>query len=269
MDFGIMQGRLLPSFKSNYQAHPLGYWGEEFKLAKENGLKYIEFIIDSYLYNFNPLMNEEGIKKIKSHSKDTGILVKSICADIFMQWPIKKMEAQEIENYGVILETLILNLAKLGGSDLVIPFVDKSSLKNKNEMRFVSSFLNEFENICSKVNINLSLETDLEPNTFCRFLTNINNRKVKVNYDAGNSASLGYKFEEELKLYGDEISNIHIKDRKLNQGPVLLGKGNAELKKVKEFLMSNKYNGLVVFQAFRDDNYIETFQKQYRYFLNL
>ena len=65
------------------------------------------------------------------------------------------------------------------------------------------------------------------------------------------------------------VSNIHIKDRKLNKGPVLLGEGDAELSKVKEFIMNNKYNGLVVFQAFRDDNYIETFQKQYKYFLNL
>ena len=146
--------------------------------------------------------------------------------------------------------------------------MDKSSLKNKNEIRFVSSFLNEFEITCSKFNINLSLETDLEPNTFCNFLSEIKNKKVKVNYDSGNSASLGYKFEEELKLYGDKISNIHIKDRKLNQGPVLLGQGDAELTKVKEFIM-DKYNGLVVFQAFRDDNYIETFQKQYKYFLNL
>ena len=65
-----MHGRLLPTFKSQYQAHPLVYWEEEFKLAKENGLKYIEFIIDSYLYNFNPLMNEEG-KKIKEYSQIT------------------------------------------------------------------------------------------------------------------------------------------------------------------------------------------------------
>ena len=119
------------------------------------------------------------------------------------------------------------------------------------------------------MNINLSLETDLEPNTFCTFLSGINNRNVKVNYDSGNSASLGYKFEEELKLYGDKISNIHIKDRKFNKGPVLLGQGDAELTKVKEFLMHEKYDGIVVFQAFRDKNFIETFQKQYEYFLNL
>ena len=107
MNYGIMQGRLLPAFKSQYQAHPLGYWDEEFKLAAVNGLKYIEFIIDSYLYNFNPLMNGEGIRKIKQCSDATGVVVKSICADIFMQWPIKKMETQEIKKYGEILETLI------------------------------------------------------------------------------------------------------------------------------------------------------------------
>ena len=34
-DIGIMQGRLLPKFKGRYQAHPLGYWHEEFLIAKD------------------------------------------------------------------------------------------------------------------------------------------------------------------------------------------------------------------------------------------
>ena len=44
--FGIMQGRLLPKFKNRFQAHPLGYWKNEFTIAKEIGLSYIEFILD-------------------------------------------------------------------------------------------------------------------------------------------------------------------------------------------------------------------------------
>ena len=30
---GIMQGRLLPKYKERYQAHPVGYWDEEFSIA--------------------------------------------------------------------------------------------------------------------------------------------------------------------------------------------------------------------------------------------
>ena len=45
--------------------------------------------------------------------------------------------------------------------------------------------------------------------------------------------------------------------------------GDAELKKVKEFINREEYNGLVVFQAFRDNDPIKTFQKQYKYFMSL
>ena len=43
---GIMQGRLLPKYQGRYQAHPKGYWQEEFDLASEAGLDLTEFIID-------------------------------------------------------------------------------------------------------------------------------------------------------------------------------------------------------------------------------
>ena len=58
MDYGIIQGRLLPAFKSNYQAHPVGTWGSEFKIARDLNLRNIEFILDAYLYNENHLLSD-------------------------------------------------------------------------------------------------------------------------------------------------------------------------------------------------------------------
>ena len=43
-----MQGRLLPKYKGRYQAHPFGYWQDEFPIASELGLDCIEFIFDYY-----------------------------------------------------------------------------------------------------------------------------------------------------------------------------------------------------------------------------
>ena len=268
MIFGVMQGRLLPSFKSQYQAHPVTNWKHEFELASNNKIQSIEFIVDSYLYHANPIITTNGIEEIKDVINKTGIKVKSICADIFMQWPLKEMDIKEISIYGEILQRLVSNLSELGGTDIVLPFVDHSSLKKKEDMTFVSSFLDDFEETCIKSNINLSLETDLEPNQFASYLSTFKNNRVTVNYDSGNSASLGYLFEEEIRLYGERISNIHIKDRKRNGGPVLLGRGDAELVKVKNFI-NNNYKGLVIFQAFRDENPILTFQKQLDYFIKL
>ena len=76
-------------------------------------------------------------------------------------------------------------------------------------------------------------------------------------------------FEEEINSYGTRISNIHIKDRVLGGGPIILGKGNADLYKIKSFIKESNYDGLVIFQAYRDDKGIEIFKEQYQYFLSI
>ena len=55
---------------------------------------------------------------------------------------------------------------------------------------------------------------------------------ISINYDIGNSLALGYDFKEELNLYHNKISEVHIKDRKLNGPSVLIGTGLAKLKKL-------------------------------------
>ena len=42
-NIGVMQGRLLPKYRGRYQAHPLGYWQDEFVVAESIGLDVIEF----------------------------------------------------------------------------------------------------------------------------------------------------------------------------------------------------------------------------------
>ena len=54
---GVMQGRLLPKYKGRYQAHPVGYWQDEFPLAEALGLDCIEFILDYNPANENPLLD--------------------------------------------------------------------------------------------------------------------------------------------------------------------------------------------------------------------
>ena len=231
MNYGIMQGRLLPKFKGLYQSHPIENWNKEFEIASNLNLDSIEFIFDYHLYSFNPIFNEP--KLIYDLISRTGVKVKSICADFFMSAPIQDATNRELNIYGSIFEKLINNLNFLGGNNIVIPFVDNSSLKNNSQKIFVAKFLNEFKNICNKKSVYFAIESDFSPKEFLEFFELIDNNNVSINYDLGNSASKGYCFEEEMNSYGDMITNIHIKDRVLGGGPVILGNGNAELKKLK------------------------------------
>ena len=57
-----------------------------------------------------------------------------------------------------------------------------------------------------------------------------------------------------------------IKDRLIGHGPVPLGKGNADILKVFELLSKNDYQGIIIFQAFRDDEGVEIFKDQLNWF---
>ncbi len=250
---GVMQGRLLPKFQNRYQAHPLHYWQAEFHIAKELGFNQIEFILDYNDYKDNPLMTKQGIKNIQQIIQQTGVTVKSICADYFMEAPLHSKHQKYSEK---VLQKLIKNAKKLNVIDIVIPCVDQSTLKDeKDTNKFVKS-INKILPIVEKANININFETDLSPHKFKSLLKKFNSKNIKVNYDIGNSAALGYAPLEEFKAYGEHISDLHIKDRVLNGGSVKLGTGNANFKTVFKLLKKYNFSGNIIMQAAKDESYI-------------
>ena len=257
-----MQGRLLPKYMGRYQAHPVGYWQDEFIIAKKVGLDCIEFILDYNDIEENPLIKEGGIDRIKEFVIKTGTKVKTICADYFMDAPLHSEKLKIANNSQKILINLINSATKLDITDIVIPCVDQSSLDGQGAVNRFFENLSPIVAIAEDHQINLSLETDLSPKPFLKLLNRFNSSYVTVNYDIGNSAALGYSIIEELDTYGDRISDIHIKDRLLGGGPILLGKGNADFtiffNKLKEF----DYRGPFIMQAYRDEEGLEIFKKQ-------
>jgi L-ribulose-5-phosphate 3-epimerase len=264
--FGIMQGRLLPKFKNRYQAHPLGYWKDEFTIAKEIGLSYIEFILDHNDYEKNPLMSDLGVNEIENIIQKTGVGVRSICADIFMEAPLHSDNNFISNTSKEILLKLIENSKKLGITDIVIPCVDQSTLKGEADQKRLIENLSEPINLATKQKINLALETDLAPIPFLNLLNKLDAGVVKVNYDIGNSASLGFDIFEEFKLYGNRISDIHIKDRELAGGSVVLGTGNANFESFFEVFSTIAFKGPIVMQVYRDDEGVDIFKKQFEWF---
>lgn len=264
--FGIMQGRLLPKYKGRYQAHPLGYWKDEFFLAKEIGLSYIEFILDYEDFQLNPLMSENGIAEVANIVQRSGVGVRSICADLFMEAPLHSESVLVSDRSKELLLKLIANAAKLGVTDIVIPCVDQSALKGINDQERLIKSLKEPIDLASDLNVNLALETDLAPQPFLDLLKKLDKNTVKVNYDLGNSASLGYDIFEEFKLYGDRISDIHIKDRKFAGGSVELGKGDVNFSSFLNVFSDMDFKGPIVMQVYRDEEGVEIFKKQFAWF---
>ena len=263
---GIMQGRLLPKYQGKYQAHPIGNWQEEFAIANQLDLDCIEFILDYYKSEQNPLLNSDGLKEIRKIVLDSKVNVSSICADYFMEAPIHSNNLAIVDKSLSVLDDLIKNASLIKVSDIVVPCVDQSSLKNKKD---IDNFVNNIKSIiktAESLEINICLETDLEPKVFANMLDSIGSRNVTVNYDIGNSAALGYDPIEEFKAYGDKITDLHIKDRLLGGKSVPLGTGNANFSKIFDLLSKYEYRGIMIFQAYRDDEGVQVFKDQLSWF---
>ena len=266
-NIGVMQGRLLKKFNGRYQAHPVGYWQDEFIQAQRFGLDCIEFILDHNDADKNPLLSNGGTEEIIEMTNKTGVGVFTICADYFMEAPLHSEDSKVALKSQLVLIKLLKSASKLGVTDIVIPCVDQSSLvKNSGKDRFVE-IMKPIERIIDQYDINLSLETDLEPMPFVDLLNRFSSRHFKVNYDIGNSAAMGFDPVEELQAYGERISDIHIKDRKLGGGPEVLGQGHADFDRFFRKLKDFNYEGPFIMQAYRDDEGLEVFNKQYNWIL--
>jgi L-ribulose-5-phosphate 3-epimerase len=244
-----MQGRFSNQYKNKIQNFPKNTWKKEFEYASNSKFEIIEWIFDEI--KPNPILNSEGVNEINKLMKKFDIKINSICADYFMIKKLFNESETKIENNIKILEKLILQANKLEISNIEIPLVDSSSLKNDNDKEEIKNNLNKIISLAEKNNITIVLETDLNPHDFREFLIKFDHPCIMANYDSGNSTALNYNLEEELKILKKWIKNVHIKDRKINGGTVPLGNGDTNFEQLFSTLSKINYSGDLIIQGAR------------------
>jgi hexulose-6-phosphate isomerase len=250
---GIMQGRLLPPEEGRFQCFPREGWMGEFSLAAAAGLDSIEWIYDVWGGDANPICSDRGVEQVGLLAREHSVAVRSLCADYFMERPLIRVSSEEKRGRTDHLLWLISRCRLLGIARVVLPFVDNSSIRTASEMAEVVSMLHEVVPHASEAQVEIHLETALGPAAFEDLLGNLAFPEVKVTYDTGNSASLGYDYGDELSAYGDRIGSVHIKDRVRGGGTVPLGCGNADLPGVLARLHELGYSGDFILQVARGE----------------
>ena len=251
--FAIMQGRLVPPEGGRFQCFPRERWREEFGLAAQAGLNAIEWIFDVYGEDINPLARDAGIAEMLALSQQTGITVRSLCADYFMDRPFLRTTEAERKQLIQKMVWLLARCKRLGIGRIVIPFVDNSRIENSDEEAQVISILREIVPAAEINGVELHLETSLDPRAFAGLMEHCPHPLVRANYDSGNSASLGYRVSEEFAAYGHRIGSVHLKDRMRGRGTVPLGTGDADLPGLFRELAALSYGGDYVLQIARSE----------------
>lgn len=248
---GIMQGRLVPPTDNRIQCFPRERWEDEFALANQAGLDCIEWIYDLYGADVNPLAMDTGVEKIKELSQQYKVNVLSICADYFMDKPLVRVSQAELDDRLNTFRWLMERGHLIGINRMVIPFVDASRINTQAEFDGVVKLLKDILQEAGKTGIEIHLEISLNPARFADLLAQLPHPLLKVNYDSGNSSSLGYAPREEFAFYGERVGSVHIKDRLLGAGTVPLGTGDADFPALAESLRKIAYKGDFILQMAR------------------
>jgi hexulose-6-phosphate isomerase len=246
-----MEGRLVPPEDGRFQCFPRKQWESEFAHAARVPFDYIEWVYDLYGHDVNPLSSLAGVERLKKLTEATGVCIRSVCADYFMDKPLVRCEKHELDERLQELARILHNGREVGINRVVIPFVDASAIRSSEDFVAAQDALNAVVPFAEKTGIELHLETSLGPVEFAKLLDGVPNPKVKVNYDSGNSASLGYAPADEFAAYGDRIGSVHIKDRVLYGGTVPLGTGNTDFPALFSALEKISYQGDFTLQVAR------------------
>jgi hexulose-6-phosphate isomerase len=247
----IMQGRLTPPVEGRFQAFPGREWERELALASEAGLDGVELIYEDFRREHNPLASDEGARALPAVAARHGVVACSVCADRLMESPVVAVSGEEREALAAELRAALERWGAAGIERVVLPFVDANSAQDPGARDRAVAWVDSVVPAAEQAQIELHLETDLGPDEFAETLERLEHPLVCVNYDTGNSASLGYDPADELDAYGERIGSVHVKDRVRGGGTVPLGEGDAQLDVALGSLRDRGYQGDVVLQVAR------------------
>ena len=247
---GFVQGRLSPLINGRIQAFPVAYWLDELSHASKHNFTLIEWTVDYLTFQKNALLID--FDSCAHALRKNGLRVNSLTCDFIMEKPFYRCKKSEKDRLLHDLRQVIHSTGKLKQNTiLVIPLVDNGALKNKNEENIVLSVVESLYPLLKHYGLKIAFESNYPPERLRTFIMRFNSTFVGVNYDMGNSASLGFCAKNEIKCYGEHIINVHVKD-KLHKGvSVPLGKGDVDFNAVFSTLKDVGYQGDFILQTAR------------------
>ena len=248
---GYMQGRLVDQIDGKIQAFPLHTWRDEFPVANRIGIKLIEWTLDDFLLEQNPFCTVSGQAEIIKLSDSFSLRIESVTGDCFMQVPFWKATGEEQVLLLAKLDLVIASSASLGVKYIVLPLVDNGGLENPRHRRELHQHLMLRREKLIHSGVFIAFESDYPPLQLLEFISDFPSDAFGINYDIGNSASLGIDPQMEIETYGPRILNVHVKDRELGGTTVPLGSGAANMKDVLIGLRKFKYSGNFILQTAR------------------
>ena len=187
---------------------------------------------------------------------ETGVAVRSVCADYFMAHPFFRVSADERARSVEVLETLIAHAADVGIRTILVPVLENCEIRAAQEKGELLDALRHPLQVADAEGVSIGLETELPADAYCALIEDAGHASLGIYYDVGNAAAKGYDLAADVRAIAPWLRGVHVKDRKRGGGSVPLGEGDADFGAFFTSLVDVGYDGPVVVQAASGNDYL-------------
>jgi len=186
-------------------------------------------------------------KAVLGASKETGVVVSSICMGHCNEFPVWADPRARGWIEGTIDAT-----AALGARHILVPFFGKGDLRaeggNSPDATKRAKTIEVLKQVAGRAEakgVALCIESYLEAPDVMAMAKEVGSPAVRAYYDIGNSAVRGYDVPQEIRTLGKEyLAIVHFKDH-----DALLGQGKIDMAAVRRALEEIGYEGWIVLET--------------------
>ena len=266
---GIIQGRLSPRPERGLQAFPFDTWREEFGFARELALDSIEWLFEFDQALSNPLVAAGGRQEIRRKINQTGVQVRSVCADYFMVRQLAGEGRRERARNVRMLEDVIRWTHDVGGRSVVLPLLESAALSSRRLRDEAIESLRSALCVAEYYGVHLALEMDIAGPDCARFVSSCQSDHIVASYDTGSATAQGYWIEQDVEPLLSSLGLVHVKDRNIGGTSVMLGEGDANIEAFLRRVINAGFDGDFVLQPFFDFDYMADARENITYFRTL
>lgn len=210
---GIMQGRLSARPADRLQAFPHGTWPEEFALAKRLGFDFIEWIYEAPRALENPIATVAGRAAIRACARESGLGVRSVCADYFMIHRLAGGSPSDRATHAAALADLIRWTRDIGAVRILLPLLETSAVPSVELQTQLVESLQRVTGVLDECQITLGLEMETPGAEYAALIRRAVHPRVRAYYDVGNSTAQGFDVADDVTPLLPLLEAVHVKDR--------------------------------------------------------
>jgi len=250
--------------------------------AAEIGLDGIEWLIPDGVHNVgadgmhldmtgldtdaDEVWSSEQRAQIQHHAEEHGIALPSICPTFLNFRPgLIAEDPEERAAVADIYVDLVAAAEDIGADTILIPFFLEAEIESDAERdRLVEAIMPAMD-AAEEAGVTLAIENTLPVDENLALLEDIDSPAAGIYYDVANTTAFGFDPAEEIRTYGDAVSQIHFKDRDETGTGTTLGEGVVEFERVGDALADTGYEDWIILETMFDGDPVDAMAQNLRF----